>query len=259
MKNSNFFKMLFIAVIGIVISFSACKKEETTKDEKTKYYHYLTKESHFTDNKTIPDTYTEYLYDNENKLIKKIEYGILSTDEYIFEYDPDNKIVYLKRGTDFYEKYEYNSKNQINRIIGYNNSWETLIYNGDGSIIKSEHYNMDGQLNYYSTFEYDKNGNTTKNYGYHANGTKYFEQTMTYYNFKINPLSDIYQYQTLKRILFEHEPNIKTYNDIGYNLDGSIKYNYSKSYTYEYINGYTTKKIDDIGDFTNYEYRIVIK
>ncbi len=261
MKNTIFLKMFFIAMIGIAISFSACKKEETTKDDGNKYY--LTKESYFAENETSPDTYTEYTYDSENKLTELTYYDHYRRDKVVLEYDSDNRIVkntvYLKSGSNFSEKYDYNSKNQIDKITTYTNYWEDLTYDGDGNIIKSEHYD-DGKLNYYTTFEYDKNGNTTKDYGYHADGSKYWELTKTYYDSKKNPLSDIPQYQILKRIIFEDDFNIKTYNDIGYKLDGSIKYNDIESYTYEYNdNGYATKKIDDIGDFTTYEYKTVNK
>ena len=104
--------------------------------------------------------------------------------ETIFEYDENNKLVKVDYGEGYYNTLAYNSDGKLAKTEVYedNNlySYETYEYNSSNQIIKLQSYNQNDEAGSYYVHEYDSNGNVTKKTQYGTNDAILLYFTFSY-------------------------------------------------------------------------------
>ena len=143
-------------------------------DEKGKLIQKISKEGYFSkikDNEYKYIYYTNYIYDDKNRLIEeeKCSEDLLDGEKMIYTYDNHNNIIekisFNDENNHFYrEIYDYNTEN---RKTNYRKEY---IINGYKDKIKE------------NIWKYNKSGNIDEEYVYELSSTQYEEGTLIYNN-----------------------------------------------------------------------------
>ena len=212
-KDLQFFKAIEIKYIN-EISDITLKFETSEKNTITDIY-------------LIPFEQTEYVYNNENKLIKEqSDDGIIN-----YEYD-ENNLCIKKEETNLYgdkliTSYSYNSSNQITLLEDSKNNVIEYYYDEKGNCVEQRSYNKnDASLMKVNKTQYDEKGNII-NYGSIKNKDGNYPTQIIKYNdlntetkgFKNEIISHNYDFNTDELISISSSAN-------GISNSTSFSYNY---------------------------------
>ena len=189
-KDLQFFKVIEIKYIN-EISDITLKFETSEKNTITDIY-------------LIPFEQTEYVYNNENKLIKE------QSDDEIIEYEYDeNNLCIKKEETNLYgdkliTNYSYNSSNQITLLEDSKNNVIEYYYDEKDNCIEQRSYNKnDASLMKIKKIQYDEKGNTidygsikNKDGNYPSKEIKYCNSNTEIKGFKNEVITYNYDFNT---------------------------------------------------------------
>lgn len=123
----------------------------------------------------LPDVYTEYTFDESNRLIKEQPFYNDGTTDGFYEYiyDENGLLLYKKTvltdGTEYeYEEYRYDDNGLLTATTVYtqgvcDSSYE-YVYDDNGNCTLSAYYDRNGDLSYIQTWEYNELGLVTRDY-----------------------------------------------------------------------------------------------
>ena len=189
-KDLQFFKAIEIKYIN-EISDITLKFETSEKNTITDIY-------------LIPFEQTEYVYNNENKLIKE------QSDDEIIEYEYDeNNLCIKKEETNLYgdkliTNYSYNSSNQITLLEDSKNNVIEYYYDEKDNCIEQRSYNKnDASLMKIKKIQYDEKGNAidygsikNKDGNYPSKEIKYCNSNTEIKGFKNEVITYNYDFNT---------------------------------------------------------------
>jgi hypothetical protein len=236
-------RILLLIFIVIFLLVSGCKNKSTqpleTQNKNLLHKTYSTL-----------NTYTEYFYNNSNKLIK-VESYYNGTLERKSEYEYNKNNCISKENTFInipgvpeysYSLYEYDEHELVSNMLAYLKisdgsyelrSYTKFKYNTDNRLIRSSIFNSDSVEVKYTEFIYDEIGNVIET-NFYQNGDLSFNEKYEYDNMN-NPFKELTMVNSVYNI---SQNNVIKHSQINY-MSGN---NFSTTvYTYQYNeNGYPT-------------------
>ncbi len=228
MKNSY----LFLASAVLILSFSSCKKDNST-GSSTGPSNALPKT--YSENVTSPGSATQSAtfnlsYDGNNRLVGIVPVTLPGVKTlYKYNVDGSFSLDLYDDGTtlSIHENFFLNSDKLVDSTFQYDDSQDTTtekyFYNSSKQLIAYKEYNYSKQdgstITNVATYEYDANGNETKATDY--NGVTTY--TYTTYPYSVYGAPDY----------FAHDKNLVS--TTSYNSGGSIE-NVTDTYTFDSSN-----------------------